>query len=175
MPSLKEALERQLIDSRNFTEGLLSVFRTPDDWTHQVHPQTNHAMWFIGHISGADNYFIKLLGGEPRAPQGYGEKFGANSKPSPNASDYPPAEEVLQYMRERRKALLALLAGKSESDLNAPAPSGVPPMVKDVAGIFQLCAWHEGLHAGQISVVRRALGHPSVLEGPPRKPEPAQA
>ena len=43
-------------------------------------------------------------------------------------------------------------------------------MVKDVAGVFLLCAWHEGLHAGQVSVARRSLGQPPVMQGPPASP-----
>ena len=116
MPSLKETIERQLANSRNYTEGLLSGFKTPEDWTHQVHPEANHAMWFAGHIAGADNYFITVLGGQPRVPEGYKEKFGMGSKPLPRPSDYPPASEVLDYLRERRQTLLKLLATKSESD-----------------------------------------------------------
>ncbi|HEX3659049.1 MAG TPA: DinB family protein [Pirellulales bacterium] len=171
MPTLKQAIERQLVDSHTYTEGLLAGFKTPEEWTHQVHPEANHAMWVAGHIAGADNFFITALGGPGRVVEGYKEKFGGGTKPSPRPADYPPPSEVLDYLRERRQALLKLLAEKSEADLDAPAPAGMPPMIKDVAGIFQLIAWHEGLHAGQASIARRSLGQPPVMQGPPPKPK----
>ena len=174
MPTLKESLERQLVTSRNYVEGLLAGFKKPEEWTHQVHPEANHAMWFAGHIAGADNYFIGLLGGPDRTIAGYKEKFGGGSQPSPRPADYPPADEVLEYLRERRQTLLKLLAEKSEADLSKPAPAGLPPMVSDIAGVFSLVSWHEGLHAGQVSVARRSLGQPPVMQGAPR-PEKAAA
>jgi hypothetical protein len=47
-------------------------------------------------------------------------------------------------------------------------------MITDKAGVFSLVAWHEGLHAGQVSVSRRSLGQPPVMQGPPR-PQAATA
>jgi uncharacterized damage-inducible protein DinB len=131
-------------------------------------------MWFAGHIAGADNHFIVLLGGADRQPAGYKEKFGGGSKPSPRPADYPPASEVLEYLRERRQTLLKLLAEKSEAGLSKSVPAGAPPMVSDIAGVFTLISWHEGLHAGQVSVARRSLGQPPVMQGAPR-PEKEKA
>jgi len=32
----------------------------------------------------------------------------------------------------------------------------------DYAAVFEMAIWHEGLHSGQLSSVRRALGHGPV-------------
>ncbi len=41
--TLKERLANQLHVIRGISEQVLSVFTTPQQWTHQVHEQANHA------------------------------------------------------------------------------------------------------------------------------------
>ncbi len=84
------------------------------------------------------------------------------SQPSSDPSNYPAPEEVLDYMRDRRKVLLGLLEGLSEDDLAKATPETAPDFLPDVASIFELVAWHEGLHSGQVSVARRGLGQAPV-------------
>src|SRR5438132_453666 len=55
---LSDRLTRQLKQSREFCEKLFEAFKTPEDWTHQIAPGTNHALWFAGHMATADNFFI---------------------------------------------------------------------------------------------------------------------
>lgn len=166
--SLKTHLRDQLVSTRAFTEQLLRSFHTPADWTFQVHPNSNHALWFIGHIGNTDNFFLTLVAPEKASPQAsFREKFGMGSQPTANAADYPPPEQVLAYFRERRQALLALLDTLGDEALEAKTPKGAPEFLPDVASVFRTAGWHEGLHAGQLTVVRRALGHPPVMGAAP--------
>jgi uncharacterized damage-inducible protein DinB len=61
----------------------------------------------------------------------------------------------------------------SEEDLSKQIPPGGPPFLTDNASMFELLVWHEGLHAGQLSIARRALGHAPLMGGAP--PAPAKA
>ena len=158
--SLKKRLQNQLKQSRGFSDGLLASFTTPEQWTHQVHPAANHALWFAGHIGVVDNSMIRMLApdrADKRAE--YQEKFGMGSTPSANPEDYPPVAEVLDYMRERRQTLVEILDSLSDGDFDKPTPKGAPDFLPDVGSVFQLVAWHEGLHSGQVTVARRALGN----------------
>ncbi len=105
----KQRLKAQLELVRGTTESILSAFKTPQDWTYQVHPQANHALWVAGHLTVADNMMVSKLAPEKAAtlPPAYKEMFSPGSKPSPDPNDYPPPEDVLARMRERRAALLA--------------------------------------------------------------------
>jgi hypothetical protein len=89
------------------------------------------------------------------------------SKPSPNPNDYPPPEEVLRVMRDRRGAVLAVLDSLKEDDLSKPLPKGAPDFFKDrdMASVFELMVWHEGIHSGQLSIARRALGNQPLMGG----------
>jgi len=160
----KQCIESQLVKARQFSEGLLEDFHSPEQWTHQVHPNANHALWFVGHMGVLDNFFISNL--DPARTDDrpeYQAKFGTGSQPTGNPADYPPIDEVLAYMRERRRTLLELLSNMSEDDLNSPTIKSKGDFLPDRASVFQTAIWHEGLHSGQVSVARRALGHLPVF------------
>jgi uncharacterized damage-inducible protein DinB len=159
----KRSLKRSLKQVRGLSEELLATFRSAEDWTYQVFPGANHALWFAGHMAVVDNRFIAVLDSAlVREMPIYDRAFGKGSKPTNRPEDYPPPEEVLETMRERRAVLLELLAAQSDQDLANATRPGSPDFLPDVASVFEVVIWHEGLHAGQTSVVRRALGHPPV-------------
>ena len=165
-------LRTQLENVREMSEGFLQSFETPEQWTHQVDPSANHALWFAGHMGIADNYFISTL--DPDKAQdaaGYSEIFGMGSQPTSDIEAYPPVDEVLVYMRGRRKVLLEILSGMSDEALAQPTPEGAPDMWPDMASIFEMAIWHEALHAGQVSVARRSLGNHPLFGSQPAEAE----
>lgn len=158
--SLKQRLRRQLIDARATSERYLQDFQTPEAWTKKVHASANHALWIAGHMANTDNFFISILAPEKAVERpGFAEQFGMGSLPSNNYQDYPPAEEVLAYLRERRRTLLEIFDGLSEEDFSRPTPEGAPNFLADTGAVFEMAVWHEGLHSGQLSVARRSLGY----------------
>jgi uncharacterized damage-inducible protein DinB len=155
-----------MTSARKFSEGMLKNFNTPEQWLHQIHPKANHALWFAGHMGVTDNFFLSIVAPEKaRDEPGFPEKFGMGSQPTKNAADYPPVEQVLAYMRDRRQALLAALSQMTEDDLAKPTPKGTPDFLGNIAAVFETAIWHEGLHSGQVSMVHRALGHPPLMGG----------
>jgi uncharacterized damage-inducible protein DinB len=160
MMSQKERLRRQLERVRQNSERLLADFRVPEEWTFQVHPNCNHALWFAGHMATSDNFFLSLVAPEKaqQLPE-YQTKFGMGSLPTNQPAEYPAPESVLQAMRERRQTLLDVLDQMTDDDLTRKTPAGAPDFLPDVASVFELAIWHEGQHSGQVSVARRALGH----------------
>ena len=54
-------LRSQLEKVRELSEGFLQSFETPEQWTHQVDPSANHALWFAGHMGIADNFFLSTV------------------------------------------------------------------------------------------------------------------
>ncbi len=161
--SLKDRLKRQMMAARETSERFLADFKTPADWTRQIYPGANHALWFAGHMGTTDDFFISLISPERVSPQpGFNEKFALGSEPNPNPEENPPVEAVLAYMRERRTVLMDILINCQEADLSRPTHQGAPSFLPDVGSVFETAIWHEGLHSGQLSVVRRALGHPPL-------------
>jgi len=158
--SLKQRLRRGLVNMRQMSERLLADFKTPEQWTFQVHPACNHALWFVGHMATSDNFFLSLV-----APQQSKQnpelqsKFGMGSQPTNDPAAYPEPESVLAIMRERRQTLLDALDNLRDEDLAKKTPDGAPDFLPDIASVFELAIWHEGQHNGQLTVARRALGH----------------
>ena len=62
--TLADRLLRLLENIRESSEKMLDAFKTPEDWTRQVVPGTNHAMWFAGHMASSDNFFISKIAPE---------------------------------------------------------------------------------------------------------------
>ena len=58
---LADRVVAQLRIVRDMSEQMLKAFQLPSEWTHQVAPGTNHALWFAGHMAACDNWLIKLL------------------------------------------------------------------------------------------------------------------
>ena len=161
---LKQRIKQQLISAREVSERFLADFQTTEQWLYQVHPDTNHALWFAGHMAQTDNFFVSLIDASRAVHRdGWSDLFGTGSQPTGNADDYPPPAEVVEFMRDRRTALLAALDGLDESQLDTPTPHGTPDFLADYGMVFQAAAWHEGMHTGQLSMVRRAMGHSPVM------------
>jgi hypothetical protein len=161
--SAKQRLRKQLDAAREYSSSLLADFKTPEEWTRQVHPNANHALWFAGHMAVSDNFFVASVAPDRAARRPEFEKaFGTGSQPTNNPADYPPPDDVLAFMNERRAALLEVLDSLDETDLERPLPKGTPDFLPDVGSVFETAVWHEGLHSGQLSVCRRSLGHKPV-------------
>lgn len=169
--SVKDRLRAQMEKSRTFTEELLKEFETPEQWTHQVHDRANHALWFAGHMAVTDNFLIRILSPDQSLndPE-YQGRFGMGSQPTTDPNDYPTPESVVNVMRERRSVLLRLLDEIGEAELNDPTPEGAPDFLPDYCSVFEMAAWHEALHAGQITIAHRSLGNSPItgrkLESP---------
>jgi len=158
--SVKERLQRQLLAARKTSEALLADFNSPEEWTRQVHEGSNHALWFVGHMGVSDNFWVSLLDAEQtHEEENYQMLFGLGSQPTADPTKYPQASVVLSYMRERREKLLAILDALSDDELSRATPEGAPEFLSDFASVFESAIWHEGLHSGQLTVHRRALGH----------------
>src|SRR5689334_2128474 len=121
--SLKQRLSRQLVTNRQMSERLLADFRTPEQWTFQVHPACNHALWFAGHMATSDNFFLSLVAPEKSRPlPEFQTQFGMGSQPTSDPAAYPSPEAVVATMRERRSALLNALESMSDEDLAEKTP-----------------------------------------------------
>ncbi|MFI4876213.1 MAG: DinB family protein [Blastopirellula sp. JB062] len=159
----KERLRKRMISARQFTERLLEDFHTPQEWTKQVCDQTNHALWIAGHLGLTDNFFLSQIAPERvEARESYQTLFGVGSQPVADPNQYPAVEEVLEYLRQRRAVLLEVFDALGEEDLATPTPEGSPDFLNDNGAIFETAVWHEGMHTGQLSVVRRSLGHAPI-------------
>lgn len=153
--------------AREFSNGLLNEIDSDEQWLARPHERANHALWFAGHMGLVDNSTILLIA--PRQAirrDDFKPLFGMGSTPSDSLSDYPPVDEVKAWMDDRRAVLLQAAESLTDDDLNRTTPESSPPFIPTVGAALQFLIWHEGLHAGQITVVHRSLGHEPLAGRP---------
>jgi len=164
--STTQRLTHQLETARGFSLRLLRDFTEPEQWVKQLCEQSNHALWFTGHMAVSDNFFISLVAPEKSAmKESFQEMFGIGSQPSPKLEDYPPIEAVRGFMDDRRAILLETLSELSDDDLATKTPDGTPDFLSDYQSVFETAIWHEAMHSGQLSLIRRSLGHGPAMGG----------
>ncbi len=162
--SQKSRLLNQLKSARSFSNNLLKDFESAASWTHQLHEGGNHALWFAGHMGTTDNFMLSLVRPDLcEVNDQYGTLFGLGSQPSADISSYPAVESVLGFMADRREKLLQALDEMSDEQLAQATPDGAPEFMPDNASVFETAVWHEGLHSGQISLIRRSLGFDPIV------------
>jgi len=143
----------------NYLEGI-----PEDKYTFQPWPGANHVLWTLGHIAASDEFGIVALKGSTDFSMGpYAQQFGMGSTPVDDPSKYPPMKQVREYLDSQRRELLTLLDKVSEAELLLPTEGDLAQFAPDLAGIPFSLAWHEGMHAGQMVAIRKALGLKPVM------------
>ncbi len=154
---------RGLRFARTATLGLLKDI-PEDKFLLQPAPKANHVLWILGHLAWTDDYFLQELAEQKSAlPDDWSARFGMKSEPSPDRSRYPDVETVRTHLHARREAWLAWYGQRSPAELATPFTGELAGFAPNLGGLAHSLAWHEGLHGGQITVVRKALGLPPAL------------
>ena len=155
------------ISTLTFTRGALERLYSDfpkDKLCHQPFPGANHALWTMGHLATADEYFLQKVGNRPTTRfdelQGI---FFMKSIPSAHAKDYPAFEEVQAYFRDARERLIAYFRSLTPEQLAEPLDPQMKQFAADRGILMRSIAWHEGFHTGQLAVVRKALNIPTAF------------
>lgn len=129
-----------------------------DKMTFQPVPKTNHVLWVLGHNAVTDDYFRKTFaGGDAIVDESWSGLFGMGSEPVDDPSKYPSADELKSAMEATRAKLIDAFAEMDEQKLLSALPEDWSSFAPTHATLMGAIAWHEGLHAGQLSAIRRAL------------------
>ncbi len=145
-----------------FSRGvLLSLFETiPDDkLCYQPFPKANHALWIAGHVAVTDLFFLSNLANrEKDGFEAWKDTFFMGSTPRPEPTAYPTKADVLARFEANRAALLDWFGGMSKDQLSSALPEEVAFFAPNYGVLMSTIACHETMHAGQMTVVRKALG-----------------
>jgi uncharacterized damage-inducible protein DinB len=104
---------------------------------------------------------------ESTIPEDYSNLFGQGSTPIADESKYPDKETLLSQLSQQHERVAQAYEASNETLLNEPNPNEDMRQVFPTKGVLlaMLLGSHEGIHAGQISVWRRALGKPTAVPG----------
>jgi hypothetical protein len=165
MSRLQLAID-QIVFARNYTLWLLD--QTPvADWFRQPPAGVSHVAWQVGHLAFAQYRLAiwRIRGQRPEdeglMSQEFVRLFGANSVPDADPTKYPAAADIRAVFDRMHQQVLRELPGLSDAQLDEPVPH--PHRYAKTKMLALLwCAQHEMVHAGQIGLLRRQLGHPPL-------------
>ncbi len=136
---------------------------------HLFHPagaSQTHILWQAGHIVWAREHGLNaILAGAPEMDEQYQTLFGIRSQPHQDAMKYPMFAEILEEMRKGQERTTTLLETLVDEDLKRglPASSPLRALYASYDAMIRGTVFHEGYHAGQIALLRRAQGLSSGL------------
>ncbi|HXY32928.1 MAG TPA: DinB family protein [Planctomycetaceae bacterium] len=159
---MAEVLRNQLLAAFDFTdksvEDLFDAIPA-DKFLHQPCPGANHALWTLGHLATVNQYFMMKLGGRDGTLfEKNKAMFFAKSQPSPDAATYPPIGVIRDYFTTSRAAFRSWVESLSDEQLSAPPPEEFQKFAPTLGNILMRLLWHEGMHYGQLTVIRKSLG-----------------
>ena len=121
----------------------------PDNKANSIH-------FILGHITGTRYQIAQLLGEHAEFAH---EALFDRGVAIKDAAEYPPFSQVKAAWDTISLRMPQVLETATEEQLSGPAPFDPPGMEKNVRGLLSFMAFHESYHIGQISYVRRLLGH----------------
>jgi uncharacterized damage-inducible protein DinB len=120
---------------------------------------SGNSMGFIAlHVVDARHYLTRLLG------QSVDDPFPefADVRSSQEIDRLPPLDTLLASWRDISPRVVAALESLTPEQARAEASSGFPIDDPSVLGTAAFLVQHESYHIGQLSILRRQLGHPSL-------------
>jgi hypothetical protein len=162
MTRLQIAIDR-IKSSRDYSLRLIDS--TPAaDWFRMPAPGVTHVAWQVGHLAIAEYRLAleRVRGDRPEGTnlisQAFAKQFGKDSIPDSDPSKYPSPSDIRGVLDRVHSQTLHELPELAEPEWDAPPLKPHPLFKTKLDGLFW-CAQHEMVHAGQIGLLRRLLGH----------------
>jgi uncharacterized damage-inducible protein DinB len=161
--NLVPVLREQIAFAHNYTARLIDHVPA-EDWFRRPTEGVTHVAWEVGHIAFAQ-YRLALERIRGRRPgdaelisDEFVAQFGAKSVPDPDPARNPSVAEIRGVFQRVHQQVLDELLELPEAALDEPV-SKPHPLFTNKRGSLLWCAAHEMMHAGQIGLLRRLLGH----------------
>ena len=97
-------------------------------------------------------------GGPSQLPAGWKTLFAAGSSPSVDRDRHPNRDQIVTQFEARRHELLGWFGAMPTDQLISPLPENWKTFGANYGVLMSTLAWHEGLHAGQLTMIRKSLG-----------------
>jgi uncharacterized damage-inducible protein DinB len=127
-----------------------------EQWLTQPADDSNHLTWVAGHVVIHRAIAAEMLGAQWSAPW---RKLFVRGAKLVSPDQYPNPDELRRAWKEVSEKLAACLSTATEEDIAKPAPQGVPTMDGKVGGFVAFLCLHETFHVGQLSYLKKLLGH----------------
>lgn len=160
---IEEALKTQLrFTHYSITENLEGV--THEESLESAERGGNSLNWVLGHIVASRTGMTRLLGDEPTLPDDRRRLYARGSAPIGAGSDCVPFEELRRRFEESQQQILAKLDAADDTVWAREVPGIFDASQREPLGVqLATLAFHESYHAGQLGVIRRAIGKQGAI------------
>ncbi len=160
-----EVLKASLAGTQFVLKWFVEDFTDADLLVRPV-PAANHAAWQIGNVITGDVYILNdqsLSVTFPDLPQGFAEKHGPNGTKDDGPEGFLTKAEYFDLFDKVRAATIASLDSLTDADLDRPTTGDIAKFAPTLGRLYLMVSDHTLMHAGQFSVIRRALGKPVLF------------
>ena len=161
-----EIATKQIEFARDYTLSLLEDI-ADDQWFEMPVGLHTHVAWQIGHLAMAE-YGLCLFRQRGRAEidsklmsSSFRKKFSKGTTPNPDPAANPGVDEIRDVFHRVHQQAMSELQGFDDAGRSEAVDMPYAVHANQLGSLY-FCAAHEMLHAGQIGMLRRALGKAPV-------------
>jgi hypothetical protein len=152
--------------ARKYTLRFLESLPT-SDWYRMPPGGITHIGWQVGHLAFSE---YRLALERIRGPklvdmnvfsESFLKSFGRDTVPDSNPVNCPSPDEIQSIFNRVHQMVLEEVSAITDATLDEP-PLTPHPLCSTKLDCLQWCSHHEGVHAGQIALIRRLLGYPPI-------------
>tara|TARA_R110002073_G_scaffold177188_7_gene335127 strand:- start:1220 stop:1780 length:561 start_codon:yes stop_codon:yes gene_type:complete len=152
----------QIKFARNYTLELLA--NTPQElWFKIPKGMPTNVAWQVGHLA-VSQYGLLMFRIRGRGPDDlelipgkFRKAYGRSSVPSDDPSSQPTADELLARLAQVHEQSMQVLDAVTPEVLLEPVDMPYAAYPNKLGGVL-FCPIHEGIHAGQLGILRRMHG-----------------
>jgi len=161
MPTANDAIAHALAVSQLMLKRYVADLTT-SEFLHRPTPKANCAAWIVGHLTLTDRNVLRRLDASlPELPEGFEHRF-SREEGCPQAADFGDVSRLVPLFDEHHARVIAAVKSASPAQLDKPLDKP-HPMFNTVGEFAAFMAVHIGMHAGQITIIRRSLGRPPLV------------
>ncbi|MYL71836.1 DinB family protein [Halobacillus litoralis] len=119
----------------------------------------NNIRWNFGHIFvSQENLLARFTGEEVVLPEGYMHLFNGGTSPGEWPEEVPRLSELRKELETQTERLIHTYKGRLSEVGEKPFDLGGGIVFRTLDEVLNFTIWHEGLHQGTISALKRAQG-----------------
>ena len=119
----------------------------------------NNIRWNLGHIYvSQESLLARFSGTDAQLPDKYHQLFNGGTSPAEWPETIPSLQELRQRLELQTERLIDTYEGRLFEEGEEPFNLGGGVVFRTLDEVLNFTVWHEGLHQGTISALKRSQG-----------------